>query len=279
MALNLDIIGKTTEPITFTYTKDTMILYALGIGAGPNELDFIYEKKIKVFPTFAVIPFMPSFINSFMPVANINPFALLHGEHKIILHKSIPSSGTVFTSITCDSIYDKGDKGAILNVTFETRNKQGDLIFENKAVAIDKSAGNFDGDRGPKPEVHVPPEGKKPDFCTEYTISQNQAALYRLSGDKNPLHVDPEFSKKVGFDQPILHGLCSFGFTGRAVLHNLCNSDPARLKSFAVRFMNVVYPGDRLKTMGWKTASKTYIIQTINQDDKLILGNAVVEIV
>jgi len=279
MAPNIDFIGKTTEPITYTYTKDTMILYALGIGAGIEDLDFIYEKRLKVFPTFAVVPFMSTFFNSFMPAANINPFALLHGEHKIILHKLIPPSGTVFTSIPCDSIYDKGDKGAMLNITFNTRDEQGELIFENKAVIIDRSAGDFGGDRGPKPEVFVPPEDKELDFCVKYTTSQDQAALYRLSGDKNPLHIDPLFSKKVGFDQPILHGLCSFGFAGRAILHSLCDGDPARIKSFAVRFMNVVYPGDTLKTCGWEITPKTYVIQTTNQDGKLILGNAVVKIV
>ena len=136
---------------------------------------------------------------------------------------------------------------------FETRDENGDLLFENKAVVVDRSAGNFGGDRGPKSEIVVPPERREPDFQVEYTTTKDQCALYRLSGDKNPLHIDPEFAGKGGFDRPILQGLCSFGFSGRAILHSVCGSDPARFKSFSVRFMNVVYPGDTLITEGWKT--------------------------
>lgn len=280
MAINLDIIGQKTEAVPFTYDEDTVILYALGIGAGIDELDFVYEKNLKVFPTFAVIPFM--FIPEAMSIAkqaNLNMFKVLHGEQKIILHQPIPPKGTVYTASTCDSIYDKGEKGAVLNVTSETRDAQGEILFENKSVIVDRSAGNFGGDRGPKAEPITPPEEKKPAFRTEYTTSRDQAALYRLSGDKNPLHIDPEFAQKGGFERPILHGLCSFGFAGRAILHNLCNCEPSRLKSFAVRFMNVVYPGDTLITEGWPTEQESlYIIRTTDQDGKVILGNAVAEI-
>lgn len=281
MAIKLDIIGRRTEAVPFTYNEDAVILYALGIGAGVDELDFVYEKNLKVLPTFAVIPFM--FIPESMSIAknaNLNLYAVLHGEQKIILHQPIPSRGTVFTTCTCDSIYDKADKGAVLNLTIETRDAQGNLLFENKSVIVDRSAGNFGGERGPKTEPINPPKGKKPDFRVEYSTSKDQAALYRLSGDKNPLHIDPQFAQKGGFDRPILHGLCSFGFAGRAILHNLCGSDPARLKSFGARFMNVVFPGDTLITEGWETEQKNhFIIRTTNQDGKIILGNAVAEIV
>jgi acyl dehydratase len=278
MAINLDIIGQKTEPVAFTYDEDTVILYALGIGAGVDELDFVYEKNLKVFPTFAVIPFISEFMST-AKQANLNMYKVLHGEQKIILHQPVPPKGTVYTASTCDSIYDKGDKGAILNVTIETRDAQGELLFENKSVIVDRSAGNFGGDRGPKAEPINPPKEKKPDFRAEYTTSRDQAALYRLSGDKNPLHIDPEFAQKGGFDRPILHGLCSFGFAGRAIVHNLCGNDPARLKSFGVRFMNVVYPGEELITEGWKTEQEgRYIIRTTNREGRVILGNAEAEI-
>ncbi|MBT7892855.1 MAG: MaoC family dehydratase, partial [Deltaproteobacteria bacterium] len=122
-----------------------------------------------------------------------------------------------------------------------------------------------------------PPEGKTPDFTVEQTTSVDQTALYRLSGDKNPLHIDPTFANKGGFDRPILHGLCSFGIAGKALVHEICGSDPVKLKSFSVRFMNVAYPGDKLKTVGWKIDDGKYIIRTTNQDGKIILGNAVAE--
>jgi len=252
VALNLDIIGKKSDPVPFTYDQNTVILYALGIGAGVAELDFVYAKNLKVFPTFAVLPFLPMLLNTFVPMAGLNLFAMLHGEHKIVLQKPIPKTGTVYTTATCDSVYDKGDKGAIVNITFETSDKDGNPLFENKVLLVDRSAGNFGGDRGPKSIPIEPPKGKAPDFRVEQVVPRDQAALYRLSGDKNPLHIDQAFAKKGGFDRPILHGLCTVGYAGRAILHSVCGSDPDRLKSFSLRFVNVVYPGDTLITKRWK---------------------------
>lgn len=272
MAINLDVIGKKMDSVPFRYDEDTVILYALGIGAGVQELDFVYEKNLKVFPTFAVVPLM-SVLFPFISVAGINLYALLHGEQKIVLHNPIPTAGVIHTTAVCESIYDKGDKGAVVNVGLETRDDAGKLLFENKTVLVDRSAGNFGGDHGPKGQMLDPPAGVSPDFRVEQIIPQSQAALYRLCGDKNPLHIDPAFARKGGFDRPILHGLCSFGYAGRAILGSVCQADPARLKSFAVRFMNVVYPGDTLITEGWKLDSGHYIIQTTNHEGKTVLGN------
>jgi len=277
MALNLDLMGKWTDPVPFEYDQDTVILYALGIGATVDELDFVYEKNLKVFPTFAVIPYMPAII-PLMADAGLNMPAVLHGEQKIVLHGPIPTSGTILSSGLWTSVYDKGDKGAVLNMDIETKDQQGRLLFENRVVIVDRSAGNFGGDRGPKAEKFDPPEGKDPDFRVVYKTSPDQAALYRLCGDKNPLHIDPEFAKLGGLDRPILHGLCSLGYAGRAILHSVCGSDPARLKSFAVRFMGMVYPGDTLITEGWKTDQGNYIIRTKTQDDRVVLGNAAAEV-
>lgn len=277
MALNLDMIGKKNEDNIFKYNKDTVILYALGIGAGVDELDFVYEKNLKVFPTFAVVPFMPVAVPMFAEI-NFNMPSVLHGEQKIELHNPIPTSGTLVTSAVLTSVYDKGDNGALTNWEFESRDEDGQLIFVNKASIMDRSAGNFGGDRGPKAERFDPPEGKDPDFRVEYVTSLDQAALYRLSGDKNPLHIEPEFAKLGGLPRPILHGLCTYGFAGRAVLHSVCGSDPARLKSLAVRFLGPVFPGDTLITEGWKIDQGKYVIRTTAQDGRAILGNAVAEV-
>ncbi len=275
MALNLDVLGKTFDPVTFEYDPDRCILYALGIGAGVKDLDFVYEKNLKVYPTFGVITFMPAMI----PIAqalNVNMFAVLHGEQKLTLHSPIPVSGSIVTRGKCEAIYDKGDKGAVVVFNVQSHDRNGTLLFENRAVLVDRSAGNFGGDRGPATEKSVLPDAQ-PDFVSEFKTYPDQVALYRLSGDKNPLHIDPDFAKMAGFDRPILHGLCSYGIAGKAILENLCENDPARFKSFSVRFASVVFPGDTLTTKGWKLENGRYAIQTSNQDGKIILGNALAE--
>ncbi len=277
MALNLEIVGRKTDPVPFKYDADRVILYALGIGAGVDELDFVYEKNLKAFPTFAVIPGLPAFI-PLMANARLNMFAVLHGEQKIVLHGPIPTSGTIYTTGSCDSMYDKRDKGALINISAQSKDENGRLLFENHVVIVDRSAGNFGGDRGPKGEKLDPPEGKSPDFHVEYVTSPSQAALYRLSGDKNPLHIDPDFAKMGKLPRPILHGLCTYGFAGRAILHSLCGGDPARFKSFAVRFTGVVYPGDTIITEGWDAGNGRHIVQSKTQDGRLVLGNGLAEV-
>ena len=276
MAINTDIIGKEIKGEPFVYNEDTVILYALGIGAGREDLDFVYEKNLKVYPTFAVIPFFPTLI-PIASEANLNMFTVLHGEQKIILHRPIPTAGSLVSTAKCSSIYDKGDKGAVVNIEIETCDENGNLLFENKSVVMDRSGGNFGGERGPKTEKIAPPEGKEPDFSLKQETATNQAVLYRLSGDKNPLHIDPEFSKMGGFDVPILHGLCTYGFSGRAILESLCGNDPAKFKSFAARFTGVVFPGETLITEGWKAETGKYIIQTKTEDGRIVLGNGLAE--
>lgn len=277
MALNLDVIGEKIEFPPFEYNQDTVILYALGIGAGMNDLPFVYEKDLQVYPTFAVIPFGPGLF-PFIEKSGINLFTLLHGEQKIKLYKPIPPAGSVQSTAVCESIWDKGDKGAVLTLKVESRDADGDLLFENTALLMDRSGGNFGGDRGPKTESVSPPEGKGPDFSVSYTTSSDQAVLYRLSGDKNPLHIDPEFAKMGGFDKPILHGLCSYGYAGRAILESVCGNDPAKMKSFHVRFKSVVFPGDTLTTEGWKLETGKFVVRTVTQEGKEVLGNGLVEI-
>jgi acyl dehydratase len=281
MGLNFNLIGKEFEPVSFRYTEDDIILYALGIGANvETELEFIYEKNLKVFPTFAVVPPMAGSLDSeSIDKIGINVPYALHGEHAIELHNQIPIRGTIYSTGKVDSIYDKGESGAAIHLSIELRDEKGTLLSVNRHVIIDRSAGNFGGERGPKSKRFDPPEKEAPSFQVSYKTSQGQAALYRLSGDKNLHHIDPEFARLAGFEHPILHGLCTFGFAGRAILHSLCNGDPFRFIAFSARFMNVVYPGDTLITEGWEINKGTHAIRTVTQDGKVVLGNAVAKIV
>ncbi len=279
MSLNLDIIGKKYEWTPFIYNEDNVILYALGIGAGVDDLDFVYEKNLKVFPTFGAVTDDLSVMFQMYEDVGINLPTVVHAEDRFTTYRTINTSGTIYRTMVLESVYDKGDKGALFNYVVEARDDSNQLLCEDRIVIMDRSAGNFGGSRGPKPERFGPPEGKAPDFHVEWVTSPDQAALYRLLGDKNPVHVDPDFAKKGGLDRPILQGICTYGFAVRAIVNSICERDPLRFKSFSARFTNMVYPGETLITEGWEDESGKYIIQVRKEDGTIVLGNAVAEVV
>lgn len=277
VAINLDIVGKKSEPVEFEYTWKDCVLYALGIGAQREELGFLFEKgELKVFPTFAAIPALLASI-SVRGDLGADPVMILHGAQKVILHRSIPPEGKLSTTVEVKAIYDKV-KMALVEVETKTTTAEGKPLFDNLITTVCRGEGGFGGDRGPEAKKIMPPKGKAPDFSVSYKTQENQALLYRLSGDFNPLHADPEFAQKAGYDLPILHGLCTFGYAGRAVLHSVCDSDPAKFKSFSARFTEAVFPGDTITTEGWKDAPGGYIIQAKTQNGKVVLGNAYAEV-
>lgn len=278
MGLNFDQLEIWSAPAETEYTEDDVILYALSVGAGVDELDFVYEKNLKVLPTFAVVPFFPMFW-PLLTASGANIPTVLHAEHQVVLHGLIPPAGRILTRGRWNDTHDKGSRGAIMNWSFESRDPAGALLFENHAAIFDRTAGGFGGQRGgPTPKYH-PPQDREPDFTVEETTSENQAALYRLNGDKNLLHIDPEFARSGGLDRPILHGLCSFGFAGRAVLQHGLGGDPGRLQSLSARFSGVVYPGDTLITTGWRIDDHNIYFQTRTQDDRVALGNGRAEVI
>jgi acyl dehydratase len=274
--VNLDVLGKEFGPFEFKYTWKDVVLYALGLGATNEDLNFVYENDLKVYPTFAVL--VPPF-SELVPIleeADLNLMMLLHAGEKIVLHKDISTEGTFVSTAKVSNICDTG-KHSVTYLEMETKNENGDLIFNTTFSALVRGDGGFGGEKPPE-AGNVPPEGKEPDFRDEIATYKDQNLLYRLSGDLNPLHVDPEFAKMAGYDRCILHGLCTYGIAGRSILRSLCDNDPKRFKSFEVRFSNVVFPGDTLITEGWKVSDEKYIIETKNQDGKVVLSNAAAEI-
>jgi acyl dehydratase len=276
MAIKMDLVGKTSAPIKQKFGFKDTILYALGVGAKSDELDYLFEMNgPKVLPTFAVVPSFASML-SVAGDLGANPMMILHGEQKIILHRPIPANAEFSTVSVVKGIYDKG-KGALVVVEAKTTDEKNEPIFDNVFSIFVRGEGGFGGERGPEALKADPPEGKSPDFSFTEKTSPEQALLYRLSGDWNPLHASPQFAKMGGFDRPILHGLCTYGHAGRAILKHACGGDPTKLKSFAARFSGVVMPGDTLTTEGWQTEKGKWVVQT-KAGDKVVLSNSIVDV-
>jgi len=195
---------------------------------------------------------------------------LVHGEQAITLHGTIPAKGEVETVGTITGIYDKV-KGAVVEVTStSTDTATGQPLFTNVMSAFIRGEGGWGGDRGPSGPRNVAPE-RAPDHTVTYQTRSDQALLYRLSGDRNPLHSDPAFAAFGGFDRPILHGLCTYGLTGRGLLHLLCDADPTRFAAMEGRFSSPVFPGEALTVNAWITAEGEAVFQTMGGDGRVVL--------
>jgi len=271
-ALSTDLVGLKGDPSPYSWdSKDTM-LYACGVGARPyDDLEFLFEGKgPKVLPTFAVIGGMAG-MGVLGKLEGINPMLILHGSEAITLHREIPATGKVTLEGELTELWDKGS-AAVITIATTATDEQGPL-FTASASIFARGSGGFGGERGPSTKgLNAPPE-RAPDHTISDETRIEQAAVYRLSGDRNPLHIDPEFAKVGGFETPILHGLCTYGFVGRAILKALCGNNPAAFKSFEARFTDVVYPGDTIITKLW-VDGKEAIVQAETQKGNVVLSGA-----
>jgi len=248
MSLKLEAVGRETGPVEFSYSWRDVILYALGIGAGNEDLDFVYEGRLKVYPTFAVLPCYPLLLWALETLEG-DLTRLLHAGHELVLHRPLPTEGKVYTTGRIAALYDKG-KHALAVVEMRSRDAEGRPLFDNTANLLFVGEGGFGGERGPSHREEFP--ARPPDFSEGVEVGGNLNLIYRLSGDLNPLHVDPEFARLAGFERPILHGLCTFGVVGRLLLRKLCANDPGRMAALRARFSGVVFPGDLLRVEGWR---------------------------
>jgi acyl dehydratase len=274
-------VGAELPPITYELTRDKVILYALGVGAVPegDERVFVYENGLKTLPTFGVVVPFPALMDVMsVPGVDINPIMILHREQYLEIRKHpIPVEGTLISRPRISNIYDKG-KGALIELDVETEDQDGNVIFFNRFATFVRGEGGFGGKKGPPPGNSPP--NRPPDEIVEEQTLPLQAAIYRLLGDYNPLHIDPEFAAMAGYDRPIIHGLCTFGFVGRAVLRTYCENDPAKCKSIKVRFSRPAWPGDTIVTQMWKEADDKIIIRahTKERPGEYILTKGAVEL-
>ncbi len=262
MALNLDSIGKKIGPVSKEYTWKDVILYALGVGAGFSDLDYCYEKNLKVIPTFSIATIF-DFLSHYAANANINLAGILHGEQDLIFHQPIPTEGTLTTEGKITQIYDKGEKkGALIVGESDTWHSNGKNLFTSIITLFSRFDGGFGGDDAPKEPFEYP--DRQPDFEIEETPSLDQPLLYRLSGDVFALHVDQEFAKMAGFEKPIMHGLCTYGYSCRSLINSLTPGEPEKVRRLKCRFSRPLYPGDPIKIQIWKTDDNHAVWKTVN---------------
>jgi acyl dehydratase len=275
MALNHSLVGVPGEPAERSWDSKDALLYAVGVGAGLGdplqELEFTTENsegiEQKVLPTYAVL------IAQGRTSGNLGDFdraMLVHAEQAIELHRPLPVAGTVRTTSTVTGIYDKGSGALVVTENVAVDAATGEPLATTRSSAFIRGEGGFGGERGSDAAWERP--DREPDHQVTYQTRPEQALVYRLSGDRNPLHVDPKFAARGGFDRPILHGLCTYGVTGRALLHALCDSDPARFGSMSGRFSRPVWPGEALTVSVWRPdGDGTALFQTTKDDGTVVI--------
>jgi acyl dehydratase len=277
MGVNLDAVGTTSGPFERSWTSNDALLYAVGVGAGSedpqDELAFTTENSKgiaqQVLPTFGVI--VGGGGPNLSAVGEINMANLVHGEQAVELHRPIPPAGKVSTTSTITGLYDKGSGMVIAWASVSVDPDSGNPALTTRSSVFIRGAGGFGGERGPSGPRNAPPD-RAADHVVSYRTRDDQALTYRLSGDHNPLHSDPEFAKMAGFPRPILHGLCSYGFTGRALLHALCESDPGRFRSMEARFAKPVFPGETLTVSMWVNDDSSAVFNTANSNGEVVIS-------
>jgi len=263
MPLNPAAVGATTEPADFGWTSKDALLYAVGVGAGVDELAYTTENTAgvpqRVLPTFPVTIGRGTGSSALGRLGSFNPAMLVHGQQAVTLHRPLPVEGSATLTSKLVAMYDKG-KAAVVVVDTDAVS-DGEVLYQLRSSLFIRGEGGWGGERGPSGPQNVPPE-RAPDHEVTYQTSPDQALIYRLSGDRNPLHSDPGFAALAGFDRPILHGLCSYGFTGRALLHTVCGSDPANFRHMEGRFASPVLPGEAVTVRVWRVGDSESVFNT-----------------
>jgi acyl dehydratase len=278
MAINYDELMQTrVQGLKASYGDRETMLYALGIGFGRDplssaELPFVYENGLVAVPTMATVIGWGA--SGVMSKSGINYLMVVHGEQRLRLHKPLPSAADVVMDERVVGIWDKGEgKGAILVTERTIRQAQGgELLCTLMSTTFARGDGGFGGPKDGAPAPHMLPE-RAPDAVHICDTRPDQALLYALSGDRNPLHRDPQVAKMAGFPRPILHGLCTYGTACRSVLTAMCNYDAASITGFDVRFSSPVFPGETIVTEMWRDGAVISFRAKVKERDVVVLNN------
>ncbi|TJZ55528.1 3-alpha,7-alpha,12-alpha-trihydroxy-5-beta-cholest-24-enoyl-CoA hydratase [Streptomyces piniterrae] len=276
---------RTTE---LAWDHKDVQLYHLGIGAGaatpekphpatdPDELRYTLESALHVLPSFATVAGGGMALAGGLsaPGIDVDLAAVLHGGQTVTVHRPLPVRGRATQTSSVPAVYDKG-KAAVIVLRSEVGDDDGPLWTCDTQIFV-RGEGGFGGDRGPSARLELP--DRAPDLTTERHLREDQALLYRLSGDWNPLHADPEFAKLAGFDRPILHGLCTYGVTLKAVVDSVLGGDVSRVRSYTTRFAGVVFPGETLRLRLWREPGRVQVsVTAADRDHAPVLADTVVE--
>lgn len=272
-----DLMARKVDGVQYSYGDRETMLYALGLGMGrdqldPEELHYVFEKDLK---TIATMPALFGQGSKLLAGAGINHTLVVHGEQRVTLHRPLPYEADLLVDSRVVEVLDKGaDKGAVLYTVTEARLKDtGEPVSTAMSTTFARGDGGFGGPSGPAPvETHAIPE-RAPDTSCENTIRDDQALIYRLSGDRNPLHADPEFADAAGFPKPILHGLCTYGTACYAVLKTVCQYDHTKIKAFDARFSSPVYPGETIVTDMWVDGTTVSYRCRVKERDITVINN------
>jgi acyl dehydratase len=267
--LDPSAVGWESPPRETSWRSEDCLLYALGVGAGPADLAYVTENSIGVehraLPTMAVV--LGQFDDEVWQAMGTFSWAMMvHGGQEVVLHRPVPTEGRIVTTHRIAAMWDKG-KAGVVEVESNAVDGSGAAMFTLRTSLFIRGEGGWGGDRGPSAENPIP--DRTPDKECRDRIQPNQALIYRLSGDRNPLHSDPTFAGKAGFEQPILHGLCTYGVTGRALLKALCDDNPDRFGGMAGRFASPVLPGDELAVRMWDIEGGA-AFQTVRADGTVV---------
>jgi len=276
MALNLDALGQKVGPLTRDYSWKDVVLYALGVGAGFSDLDYCYENKLKVIPSFSIAAIFDILAQIGLQ-SGVNLAGILHGEQELIFHNPIPPEGTLTTEGKIAHYYDKGkDKGALVIGESDTWHSNGQKLFTSICTIFSRLDGGFGGENAPQTTVTFP--SRDPDHIVAEQPSEDQPLIYRLSGDIFGLHVDPEFAQASGFEKPIMHGLCTHGFACRSLIDKLIPGQPEKARRMVCRFTKALYPGIPIQTQIWKTGEGQALWRTVNgETGETVIDNGIFE--